>query len=93
VAFDAGGASGKEARVGNLPVPEYQRSDPSASLAADAFIRSLEPELAAYARLRAADAYRTAKEYAAALGVDVPTIRNYTRRIRRRRRQWNPASH
>jgi DNA-directed RNA polymerase specialized sigma24 family protein len=53
------------------------------------FIDSLEPDLREYTRLRALEMYRTAKEYAAALGVPVATIRNFDRRLRRRRKRWD----
>lgn len=58
----------------------------------DDFIASLEPDLQPYARLRAQEAYGTAAEYATALGVTVEVIRNYDRRLRRRRRRWDEIS-
>jgi hypothetical protein len=52
------------------------------------FFQWIEPELAAYARLRAEDGDSTAREYALVLGVAEADIRNMDRRLRRRREQW-----
>jgi DNA-directed RNA polymerase specialized sigma24 family protein len=53
------------------------------------FIKTLEIDLATYARLRACDSYSPSEEYAEALSVPVSEIRNMDRRLRRRRIQWS----
>lgn len=60
-----------------------------ASMALERFLETLEPDLRRYARLRVSGKFATAEEYATALGVTVEVIRNYDRRLRRRRPKWN----
>jgi hypothetical protein len=83
----------REARVdekdeSRLTAPEHH-DDSGAAATANDFLLSLDDEkLREYARLRALGAYDTAKEYAAALGVTEQTIRNYDRKLKRRRDRW-----
>lgn len=69
--------------------PARSNEDAAALHQATDFLASLEPDLRAYAALRAAETYDSAKEYATALGVSEQTIRNYDRRLRRRRAHWD----
>ena len=56
------------------------------------FLASLEPDLRKYAKLRAEERHGTAKEYAKALGVTEQTVRNFDRRLKRRRDRWDRRS-
>lgn len=52
------------------------------------FASELDPDLAAYARLRVNEPGLTAEEYARALGTTVPAIRNMDRQLRRRKTHY-----
>lgn len=65
------------------------RDDAIAMTATAEFLKSIPNEaLRKYAIMRALGAHRTAKEYAAALGVTEQMIRNYDRKLKRRRARW-----
>lgn len=57
-------------------------------LARDFLLDIRDTELRRYATLRAFETYDTANDYAEALGVPVSTIRNWDKRLRRRRDRW-----
>lgn len=52
------------------------------------FVSSLDPDLRRYVLLRVHGAQMTAEEYAVAMGTTVERIRNFDRRLRRRRQLW-----
>jgi hypothetical protein len=77
-----------ELRPDALPATTTGDAAAAAERAED-FFATLEPDLRAYARLLAEERYATAKQYADALHVSVQTIRNYDRKLKRRRLQWD----
>src|ERR1044072_2713400 len=70
-------------------VDASELADPSAAIVAEEFMTSLDPELERCARLRATGTHRTAEEYAEAVGFTTATIRNWDKRLRRRRGRWD----
>jgi hypothetical protein len=84
----------KDASVGTcseeeLPADENEVAEREAQEKAERFYATLEPELEAYARLRATDEYMTAKQCAAAMDTTETKVRLLHRRLLRCRGRWD----
>ena len=76
--------------VDTLPANDDVEATVVASVALDRFKETLDPELREYVEARETAAGSTAEELAKTLGKPVTVIRNYDRKLSRRRSQWNP---
>jgi hypothetical protein len=70
-----------------LPAVVEEPRDVIAEKQSERFIAALEPQLQAYVRLRQAEPGWTTKQYAEMLGTSVEQIRNWDRKLRRRRKK------
>jgi DNA-directed RNA polymerase specialized sigma24 family protein len=71
-----------------LVAPSGSEDHDALLLARDFLLDIRDIDLRRYATLRAFGAYDSASEYAAALGIPLSTIRNWDKRLRRRRDRW-----
>jgi DNA-directed RNA polymerase specialized sigma24 family protein len=71
-----------------LVAPSGSQDHDAILLARDFLLDIRDPHLRRYATLRAFGAHDSASAYAAALGVPLRTIRNWDKRLRRRRDRW-----